>query len=102
MIADYAGPDLLRTRSQAARFALRDRVAAEMVAALRQTGDTCTAPDGIAYTLTNQAQLDLPARRDCAGGRRLRGVGRGVRFPLGAVKEIANALEQGDQITKPG
>ena len=63
-IADYAGPDLLPLPGRAGRVALRDRVIAEMTAALRQAGDTYTAPDGIAYTLTDQAQLDLPARED--------------------------------------
>jgi len=35
-----------------------------MTAALRHAGDTYTAPDGIAYTLTDQTQLDLPPRED--------------------------------------
>lgn len=35
-----------------------------MTASLQQIEDTYTALDGIAYTLTNQAQLDLPARAD--------------------------------------
>jgi hypothetical protein len=64
MVADYAGPDLLRLSDPAGRLALRDWVVAEMTAALRDVGDTYTAPDGIAYTLTGQAQLDLPASED--------------------------------------
>jgi hypothetical protein len=63
-VADYAGPDLLRLPGHGGRVALRDRVIAEMTSALRHAGDTYTAPDGIAYTLTGQAQLDLPARQD--------------------------------------
>jgi hypothetical protein len=63
-IADYADPDLLPLPGQAGRVAVRDRIVAEMTAALRHVGDTYTAPDGIAYTLTDQAQLDLPIRED--------------------------------------
>jgi hypothetical protein len=63
-IADYAGPDLLRLPGYAGRVALRDRVVAEMTAALRQIGGTYTAPDGVAYTLTDSAQLDVPAPDD--------------------------------------
>jgi hypothetical protein len=61
-IADYAGSDLLRPPGPVGRTALRHRIVAEMTAALRQAGDTYTAPDGIAYTLTEQAELALPAR----------------------------------------
>lgn len=64
IIADYAGPDLLCMPSQATRPALRNLVIAEMTAALRQAGHTYTAPDGVAYTLTDEAQLDLPTRQD--------------------------------------
>jgi hypothetical protein len=64
IVADHAGPDLLPVPSPAARAALRDRINAEMTAALQQIGDTYTAPDGVAYTLTDQAHLDLPARQD--------------------------------------
>jgi hypothetical protein len=35
-----------------------------MTAALRHAGDTYTAPDGVAYTVTDQVQLDLPPRDD--------------------------------------
>ena len=35
-----------------------------MTAALSHAGDTYTAPDGIAYTLNAQPQLDLPTRED--------------------------------------
>lgn len=48
--------------SQATRPALRNLVTAEMTAALRQAGDTYTAPDGVAYTLAGE--LDLPTRQD--------------------------------------
>jgi hypothetical protein len=63
-IAAYAGTDLLDLPSPATRAVLRDRVIAEMTAALQQNGATYTAPDGIAYTLTDQMKLDLPARED--------------------------------------
>jgi hypothetical protein len=63
-IADYAGPDLLRLSGHAGRLALRDRIVAEMTVALRQIGDTYTSPDGVVHTLTDSAQLDLPATED--------------------------------------
>jgi hypothetical protein len=63
-IADYGGPDLLRLSSQADRVGLRDRVIAEMTAALRHAGDTYTAPDGVAYTLTDHVLLDLAVNED--------------------------------------
>jgi hypothetical protein len=46
------------------RAALRDRIIAEMTAALQQPGDTYAAPDRVAYTLTDDAQLDSPARHE--------------------------------------
>jgi len=64
IIAEHASSNLPRIPGQATRAALRDRVIAEMTAALQQAGDTYTAPDGIAYTLTDQTQLDLPTRQD--------------------------------------
>ena len=63
-VADYAGPGLLPLPGRAGRVALRNHVLIEMTAALRQAGDTYTAPDGVAYTITDDAQLDLPARED--------------------------------------
>ena len=57
IVAEHAGLDLLPMPSPAARIALRDRVVAEMTAALARIGDTYTAPDGVAYTLSDQAQL---------------------------------------------
>lgn len=35
-----------------------------MTVALRQIGDTYAAPDGVAYTLIAEAQLDHPARQE--------------------------------------
>ncbi len=64
IIAECASLDLLQSPDCAGRDALRDRAVAEMTAALRQAGDTYTAPDDIAYTLTDQAQLDLTAGED--------------------------------------
>jgi hypothetical protein len=63
-IADYAGPGLLPLPGRAGRVALRNHVLIEMTAALRQAGDTYTAPDGVAYTLADEARLDLPASDD--------------------------------------
>jgi hypothetical protein len=63
-IAGYAGSGLLPLPGRAGRVALRNHVIIEMTAALRQAGDTYTAPDGVAYTLTDEAQLDLPAHGD--------------------------------------
>jgi hypothetical protein len=63
-IADYAGPELLRSPSQAQRAALRDRIAAEMTTLLTQVGDVYTAPDGVVCSLTDEPALDL---RPCEG-----------------------------------
>jgi hypothetical protein len=63
-IADYAGPGLLPLPGRAGRVALRNHVLIEMTAALRRAGDTYTVPDGVAYILTDSAQLDLPASDD--------------------------------------
>jgi hypothetical protein len=63
-IADYAGPGLLPLPGRAGRVALRNHVLIEMTAALQQAGDTYTAPDGVAYTLTHSALLDLAAHGD--------------------------------------
>jgi hypothetical protein len=63
-IADYASPGLLPRPGRAGRVALRDHVIIAMTAALRQAGDTYTAPDGVAYTLTDQTQLDPTVRED--------------------------------------
>jgi hypothetical protein len=57
-IADYAGPELLPSPSQAQRAALRDRIAAEMTETLTQVGDVYTAPDGVMYSLSDQPALD--------------------------------------------
>ena len=54
-IADYAGPGLLPLPGRAGRVALRNHVLIEMTAALRQAGDTYTAPDGVVYTLRGRA-----------------------------------------------
>jgi hypothetical protein len=57
-IADYAGPELLPSPSQAQRAALRDRIATEMTPLLTQVGDVYTAPDGVVYSLTDEPALD--------------------------------------------
>jgi hypothetical protein len=63
-IAGNAGPGLLCLPGRAGRVALRNHVIIEMTAALRQAGDTYTAPDGVGYTLTDSALLDLVAHGD--------------------------------------
>jgi hypothetical protein len=59
--------DLLPMASPTARVGLRDRIIAEMAAALQQIEDTYTAPDSVAHTLTDQAHLDRPASQDTLG-----------------------------------
>ena len=66
MIADQAGPDLLESVS-GDRGALRDRIVAEMSAALVNVGDSHRAPDGVLYTLTDEPADE---RRDPAKVRR--------------------------------
>jgi hypothetical protein len=57
-IAAYAGPELLDTPGRSGRKALRDRVVAEMTAALRSAGDRYRAPDGVLYSLVAEQALD--------------------------------------------
>jgi hypothetical protein len=57
-IANLAGVDLLEEPTDACRNALRIRVIQEMIDALVASGDTYTAPDGVAYTLTSQPESD--------------------------------------------
>jgi hypothetical protein len=63
-IAGYACAGLLPLPGRAGRVALRNQVLIAMTAALRQAGDTYTAPNGVAYTLTDSALLDLVANGD--------------------------------------
>ena len=58
--AEHSG--LLPSPDQANRDELRDRIIAQMTAALTQIGDTYTAPDGIKYSLTDQYQEDVDER----------------------------------------
>jgi hypothetical protein len=51
-IAGSAGAELLQSPTTECRDQLRDRVIAEMTAALTEPGDTYTAPDGVSYSLT--------------------------------------------------
>ena len=60
-IASLAGAELLE---EPGRNALRLRVIHEMTDALVAAGDTYTAPDGVAYVLTNQAKPDRSAEPD--------------------------------------
>jgi hypothetical protein len=80
-IADHAGPGLLPLPGRAGRVAFRNHVLIEMTVALRQAGDTYTAPDGVAYTLSDSALLDLPAPHD-----RLAPMGRAQSAPI--VEEV--------------
>jgi hypothetical protein len=57
-IADYAGPELLPSPTQAQRAALRDRIAAEMTETLTQVGNVYTAPDGVVYSLADEPAPD--------------------------------------------
>jgi hypothetical protein len=59
-IAGYAGSDLLESPDQAHRNALRDRIIAEMAAALVKIGDRYRAPDGVLYSLIEPPALDHP------------------------------------------
>jgi hypothetical protein len=53
-IADAAGSDLLTSPDQAHRDALRDRVIAEMTAALVEVGDEYRSPEGVLYSLLDE------------------------------------------------
>jgi hypothetical protein len=63
-IANLAGAELLEEPTDACGNALRLRVIQEMTEALVASGDTYTAPDGVAYVLTNQAKPDRSAEPD--------------------------------------
>src|SRR6202008_2634976 len=58
IIADDASSHQPNAPVSAGRDALRDRVIAEMTAALRRPGDAYTAPDGVSYALTDQPAVD--------------------------------------------
>jgi hypothetical protein len=51
-IAGSAGAELLESPTTECRDQLRDRIIAEMTAALMNPGDTYTAPDAVRYSLT--------------------------------------------------
>jgi hypothetical protein len=50
--AGSAGAELLESPTTECRDQLRDRIIAEMTAALMNPGDTYTAPDAVRYSLT--------------------------------------------------
>jgi hypothetical protein len=62
IIAADAGADLLESPDPAHRVALRDRLIAEMVAALVHIGDQYRSPDDVLYSLTDGPALDQSAR----------------------------------------
>jgi hypothetical protein len=53
-IAEYAGPEMLKSRGVARRADLRDQVVAEMTSALRRPSDAYRAPDRVRYTLEHE------------------------------------------------
>jgi hypothetical protein len=63
-IAYAASAELLGEPTTACQDRLRDRVFAEMSVALLAAGDTYTAPDGTAYALVEQRQLDPGGTKD--------------------------------------
>jgi hypothetical protein len=63
-IANLAGAELLEQPTGVCRNALRLRVVQEMTDALVSSGDTYTAPDGVAYELINQAQPEGSLEQD--------------------------------------
>jgi hypothetical protein len=58
IVAADAGADLLESPDQAHRDALRDRLIADMTAALDQIGDQYKSPDGVLCSLTAGPALD--------------------------------------------
>jgi hypothetical protein len=53
-VADYATADILQSAALSDRDALRERIIAEMTAALQSAGDRYTAPDHVAYSLLDE------------------------------------------------
>jgi hypothetical protein len=66
MIAEHAGPELL-VPVKGDRGALKERIVAEMRAALVKVGDRYRAPDGVLYTL-EEAPAAAPADPVKVGG----------------------------------
>jgi hypothetical protein len=58
-IAGYAAAELLESPDEAHREALRDRIVADMTAALVKVGDRYRAPDGVLYELSDDAAVDV-------------------------------------------
>ena len=59
IITADARSELLQASDRSGREALRDRVIAEITAALIQLGDTYQAPDGVIYSLADEPGVDL-------------------------------------------
>ena len=76
-IAGYAGSDLLESPDQAHRDALRDQIVDEMTCALVRVGDRYRAPDGVLYSLIEQAAPDPPR-----GDGRLSAMGTRASEPI--------------------
>jgi hypothetical protein len=67
IITEDARSDLLEASDRTGREALRDRVIAEMTAAVIQLGDTYQAPDGVIYSLADEPGVDLSPHEDSLG-----------------------------------
>ena len=67
IVAEDAASALLESHEQSDREALRDRVVAEMTAALIGVGDTYAAPDGVLYSLSEESAVDVRPREGNLG-----------------------------------
>jgi hypothetical protein len=80
-IAGYATVQLPKSRDEAHRDALRDRIIREMTSALVSVGDRYRAPDGVLYSL-----IDDPALDRAVGDGRLSAVSSRASEPI--VEEV--------------
>jgi hypothetical protein len=80
-IAGYATAQLPKSRDEAHRDALRDRIIREMTSALVSVGDRYRAPDGVLYSL-----IDDPALGRAVGDGRLSAVSSRASEPI--VEEV--------------
>jgi hypothetical protein len=92
IITADARSDLLQASDRSGCEGLRDRVIAEMTAALIQLGDTYQAPDGVIYSLADEPGVDLSPHEDNLGpvslptpGPIVEEVLRFERLPLGSL-----------------
>ena len=80
-IAGDAGADRLQSPDQTHRNALRDRIVGEMTSALVSVGDRYRAPDGVLYSL-----IDDAAPEPAVGEGRVRAVSSRASEPI--VEEV--------------